>query len=105
MNSSEIEPINYGPAAITLDAGEKGIEVSFSTIITGKDVENTPLQISDVEEHTCIFDEKKGKASRIVNGVEIKADSEKMKKTRDMRKVQKRPIKTMRVKKNEDIEK
>ena len=103
MNSSEIEPINYGPAAITMDAGEKGIEVTFGTIITGKDVINTPLQISEVEEHTCKFDEKTGKASRTVNGVEMKVDSEKMKKIRNQRRLQKRPIKTTRRK--DDIEK
>lgn len=103
MNSSEIEPINYGPAAVTLDAGEKGISISFGTIMTGRDVEEAPLIISEVKEHTCEYDEKTETASRIVNGVKMKADSNKMKKIRDNRKETGRKIINVRSN-NKDIE-
>ncbi len=91
--SSEIEPINYGPAAITMDAGEKGMEVLFSTIMTGEDVKNAPLQISEVEEHWCSYDEDLGKATRMVSGKVQEVNTEKMKKIAHDRRISGRSIK------------
>lgn len=105
--SSEIEPISYGPAAISMNAGERGIEVSFKTFITGRDVVNTPLQISGVEEHTCEFEEETGRATRrLKNGKVETVSTEKMKKIRDARIAQGRTVnKVAKTKKNNDIEK
>lgn len=87
LNSSDNEQINYGPAAITMDAGEKGVEVLFGTILTGEDVKNTPLQISEVEEHECILDEESKKATRriLVNNQIVNADYNKFKKIAENR--------------------
>lgn len=102
--SSEIEQTNYGPAAVTLVAEEKGIEVSFGIIMTGKDVQTEPLQISQVEENFCSFDEETGKATRMVEGKLIEASGSIMKKARDARIKQGRKIRKVKPK-NDDIEK
>lgn len=100
--SSVIEPINYGPAGITMNAEDKLTTIEFGLIV-GEDVKITPLQISGVETHECEFDENKNKAKRrFKNGATMEVSSEKMKKTRDARKAQGRPI--TEVKENEGLD-
>lgn len=90
--SSVIEPINYGPAGITMNAEDKLTTIEFGLII-GEDVKITPLQISGVETHQCEIDENTNTAKRkFKNGSTMDVSSEKMKKVRDTRKAQGRPI-------------
>lgn len=85
-NSSEIEPISYGPAGITMEAGEREMEIIGSVIITGRYVEETAQVLAELLDNVCEYDEKTGKAYRIVDSKRIEADPEKMKKIIDKRK-------------------
>lgn len=102
--SSVIEPINYGPAGITMNAEDKLTTIEFGLIV-GEDVKIMPLQISGVETHQCEFDENKNTAKRrFKNGSTLDVPSENMKKIRDIRKAQGRPIEEVKESEGPDLE-
>lgn len=95
--SKREEANNFGPAAITMSTHEKGIEIGFGVLMTGKDVENYELNITKPESHTCVIDGKKAYREYRVNEsselIRKDAEIEKMKKVAEMRKAQGRDVK------------
>lgn len=101
--SSVIEPIN-DVKGITMNLEDKLTTIEFGLFV-GEDIKILPLQISDVENHNCEFDENKNIARRrFENGSIQNTSNEKMKKTRDIRKAQGRPIEEVKESEGPDLD-
>ena len=97
-NASKKEEANkFGPAAITMSTDEKGIEIGFGVLMTGRDVENYELNITKPESHTCVIDGDKAyrEYTNKESGKKVKqkANLDKMKEILKTRKAQGRDVK------------
>lgn len=92
MNATNVENNNPGPASMILFNGAKDLDIACSVIMGEGDVLKNPLNITDAEYHECRLDEKTKKAQRKYDGKLVVANFDKMRRIKDARISQGRPV-------------
>ena len=81
------EKENLGPALLTIQIGDKELNIGSFAIMANGDVYKDPFNIGDLHTHECVYDERKKIAKRILeDGTEVEADIEKFEKIANKRK-------------------